>query len=153
MALGFSFTTLAEDIRHLHNDTARNDRAEAYKNIMGKDYTTNTTKTEEIIERVMMDPVVIDSRHFSQLPLPEKVRFFSSKKVPFESIINVMAKTYRFKAIFNGVPEEALSQEVAINNKHNSLEDVLNYLEYETKTNIVVWPKGSGSTIMITGAK
>jgi hypothetical protein len=150
--LCFVLPSYAEDIRHLHNDNNRNDRADIYKEILGKDYTTNKSKTEEIIERVMQDQVVIDQMNFMQSPLPTNVRFFTSQKVTFENIIKIMAKTYRFEPIFNNVTVDALDYEVTINDKHNSLEEVLNYLEKETNTKITVWPKGAGSTIMITGA-
>ena len=140
----------AEDIRHLHNDVEKLDRADSYKRILGFDYTSPTTQTEKALNDVMATPVIIDVANFYQQELPENIRVYASEGMKFSDLLDLMAVTYGYTTQYQGLGEMTRNKSIILNNRKHTLLELLEYLEHETMTNIVVWPKGTGATILVT---
>lgn len=146
----YSTFSYSEDIRHLYYDKDKADRSAIYKSILGKDYTNRTTQTEKALQEAFHDVVVFDRINFNITPLPDQVRLYSSEELQFEELISLLSMTYGFEKVFIDISPEVMKKSVKVNTDTNKLADFLTYLEVITETNITIWPKGTGSTIMVS---
>jgi hypothetical protein len=149
LLIALSLNAHSEDVRHLYFDQDKADRSEIFKRIMGKDFTGPTTQTERALEDAFGEIIVVDTPNFLIEPLPDSVQLYAADSLEFKEMIDLLSSTYGFKNEFIGVPEETLKKSVKINANTHNLSEVLAYLEMITGTNITVWPKGTGSTIMV----
>ena len=140
----------AEDLRYLSHDSEKVMRSELYKQILGFDYTKPETSAEIAIDRSLREFVVIDTLNADVDPLPEEVLLFMGKPVPFKRVIQLISATYGFKPIFKNLSDSKLNQLIIINQETNDFATVMTYLEQVTSSNITIWPRGGGSTVLVT---
>lgn len=140
----------AGDIRYLKNNPDKEHRAEFCKKVLGFDCTKAETSTEIVLDQVYQQPIIIDQPLKPLDPLPESVITYMSTPQKFKDLITIIAKTYGFEPVFHNVSEITTQKPIIINTKQHQFIEVLEYLEEVTGTEMTVWPRGGGSTIMIS---
>jgi hypothetical protein len=145
-----SCTSIAENIGYLYSDKDKSDRAKIYKEILGYDYTKPETSTEEVLDKIFNDPLILDTPNYQVHELPNIIRIYSSEGLILESLMSLINLTYGFEIVWKDIDPSIKNIVISINDEANSLLDILKYIEDKVGISITVWPKGSGSTIIMS---